>query len=342
MVRRDGQVGGVINGGSRHIMRTGFVSHHTIEFGPHLSEGLQMGLDPLVTPTPPGGLGDADAIEDIGHADAVTGRRLFDGKDFGRDLAHVAKNVQECTVSQCANARPKGRSSVHYPAMAEPGDLARTFLTEALRVSGLKPYALAKKAGVAPTTITRPLNDPTFPFTPKAATLQKIATAAGVAVPTALATMAALRPETTELPLIGPVQAGAWLLIDDTAQDEPTFLTAALDRRYPHARQWLREVRGDSMNARQIFPGDLAHIVDLGEAGINLNTGMIVEVTRYRDGGSLREITLKEVEVTDGGLTLWPRSTNPRWAEAVQLDDGASGDVEVQITGLLLAAIRRF
>jgi len=323
-------------------MRTGFVSDHTIEFRPDFPQGLQVRLDPLVTPTPPGRLGHADAIKNVGHANAVAGRSLFNGDNLRRNGNHAAQNVQECTVSQCANARPLGPASVHYPAMTEAGDLARAFLTEALRASGLKPYALAKKAGVAPTTITRPLNDPAFPFTPKAATLQKIATAAGVAVPTALATMAALRPEMTELPLIGQVQAGAWLLMDDTAQDEPTFLTAALDRRYPHARQWLREVRGDSMNARQIFPGDLVHIVDLGEAGINLNSGMIVEVTRYRDGGSLREITLKEVEVTDSGMMLWPRSTNPRWTDAVQMDDGTEGEVQVQITGLLLAAIRRF
>lgn len=307
-----------------------------------LAEGRHARLDALVPPTEPRRRRDLCGSEHAGHDDAMIGSILLDSDDFGGDLLHGRQNVHKCTVSQCVNARSTDLGSVHYPAMAETGDLARAFLTEALRVSGLKPYALAKKAGVAPTTITRPLNDPTFPFTPKAATLQKIATAAGVAVPTALATMEALRPETTELPLIGPVQAGAWLLIDDTSQDEPTFLTAALDRRYPHARQWLREVRGDSMNARQIFPGDLAHIVDLGEAGINLNTGMIVEVTRFRDGGSLREITLKEVEVTDAGLTLWPRSTNPRWAEAIQLDDGTGGEVEVQITGLLLAAIRRF
>ncbi|RZI99841.1 MAG: hypothetical protein EON90_09975 [Brevundimonas sp.] len=194
---------------------------------------------------------------------------------------------------------------------------------------------------MAPTTITRPLNDPSFPFTPKAGTLGKIAKAAGISVPDGLAA-AAPRPEMTELPLIGPVQAGAWLLIDDTAQDEPVMLTAALDRRYPHAPQWLREVRGDSMNARYIFPGDLAHIVDVTAAGINLNTGMIVEVTRSRDGGALREITLKEVEMTADGLVLWPRSTNPRWTEPVVMDEGGHGDVEVQITGLLLQAIRRF
>lgn len=149
-------------------------------------------------------------------------------------------------------------------------------------------------------------------------------------------------PSTNELPIIGPIQAGAWLMIDETVQDEPIYFTAVADRRYPHARQWLREVRGDSMNARGVMPGDLAHIVDVMEAGLNLNTGMIVEVTRCRDGGALREITLKEVELTPEGIKLWPRSTNPRWTEPVVLDDGQSGDIEVQVTGLLLQAIKRF
>jgi hypothetical protein len=96
------------------------------------------------------------------------------------------------------------------------------------------------------------------------------------------------------------------------------------------------------MNARNIFPGDFVHIVDLIGAGVNLNTGMIVEVVRQRDGGALREITLKEVEVTAEGLVLWPRSTNPRWSEPVRLDHEDGGDIEVQITGLLLAKITLF
>lgn len=152
-----------------------------------------------------------------------------------------------------------------------------------------------------------------------------------------------VRPPTTEeLPIVGPIQAGAWLMIDETVQDEPIYFAAVADKRYPHARQWLREVRGDSMNARGISPGDLAHIVDVVEAGINLNSGMIVEVTRLRDGGALREITLKEVEITPGAVRLWPRSTNPRWTEPLTLDDGDGRDTEVQVTGLLLQAIKRF
>ena len=139
--------------------------------------------------------------------------------------------------------------------MAEPADEARAFLTHALQVSGLKPHALAKKAGVAPTTITRPLNDPEFKFTPKPATLRKIAEAAGLDLPAGLAVAAPSAPILQELPIIGPIQAGAWLALDETVQDEPIFFTAVADRRYPHARQWLREVRGDSMNAKGIVPG---------------------------------------------------------------------------------------
>lgn len=146
----------------------------------------------------------------------------------------------------------------------------------------------------------------------------------------------------TELPLIGPVQAGAWLAVDDTVQDEPQMMAVALDRRYPTARQWLREVRGDSMNARNVYPGDLAHLVELIGSGVSLNSGMIVEVTRTRDGGALREVTLKEVEVKDDGIVLWPRSINPRWKDPVRLDDGSGSDITVEITGLLIAKITRF
>lgn len=149
-------------------------------------------------------------------------------------------------------------------------------------------------------------------------------------------------PQLTMLPVLANIQAGAWLAVDDFDQGEERMMSAALDPRYPHARQYLREVQGDSMNARGISPGDYAHIVDFADAGANLNTGMVVEVTRHRGGGMLREITLKEAEVGPGGITLWPRSTNPRWTDPVALEADDGSDVEVQVTGILLAVIRRF
>lgn len=150
-------------------------------------------------------------------------------------------------------------------------------------------------------------------------------------------------PVLQALPLLGQVRAGAWLALDDSVQDDPAMHPAAVDPRYPHAKQWLREVVGDSMDAKGIMAGDLVHLVDWAECGAGLVTGQIIEVTRYRDGGELREVTLKEVEVkTPGSFILWPRSTNPRWKDPIILNGGDDDGPEVKVTGLLLASIRRF
>lgn len=150
-------------------------------------------------------------------------------------------------------------------------------------------------------------------------------------------------PVLQALPLVGQVRAGAWLALDESVQDDPVMLTAALDSRYPHARQWLREVVGDSMNAKGIFDGDLAHLADWADTGLALATGQVIEVTRYRDGGELREVTLKEVEVKrPGSYLLWPRSTNARWKDPIILNGQDADEPEVRVTGLLLASIRRF
>lgn len=307
-----------------------------------LAKGAEARLDTALAPAPPSGLCDADLSEDGRHCEPGTLGALLDFDHFGGGLLHAGKNVQECTVSQCRNAQSIDRAHVHNCGMADAPEDARAFLTRALEASGLKPFALAKKAGVAPTTITRPLNDPEFKFTPKPATLRKIAEAAGLDLPQGLSVAPSGPASVENLPMIGPIQAGKWAEIDESVQDEPVFFSVVADRRYPHARQWLREVKGDSMNARGVMPGQLAHIVDILDAGINLNTGMIVEVTRSRDDGALREITLKEVEISAQGIRLWPRSTNPRWTDPVILDDGRSGDIEVRITGLLLQAVQRF
>lgn len=310
----------------------------------NLAQGADPGLNPVFSPPPPSGLSDADFGQDGSHGHSSGLRSLFNLDHFGGHVLHERHNVQKCTVRQCGNARSDERAYVHYPAMVDLADEARAFMREALNKTGLAPYALAKKAGVSPTTITRPLNDPEFSFTPKPATLLKIAQAAGMDLPGSLRVPTRSGPvQAGQLPLIGPVQAGAWLALDETAQDEPQMIDATMDRRYPHAKQWLRTVNGDSMNLRNIYDGDLAHIVDWTDAGVQLTTGMIVEVSRYRAGGGLREVTLKEAEVRPGATALWPRSSNPRFQDPIRMNDGdEDSDIEVRITGLLLNAIRRF
>lgn len=281
-------------------------------------------------------------IEHGRHLDPGGIRAGLEIEDFGFYGDHDGDYVHECTFRQCGNARPAGDFPVHSCNVSDLSDVARQFLAQAVKASGMAPYALARKAGVAPTTITRPLNDDSFKFTPKLATLLKISEASGVPLPADVFDGPAIPVRVGELPVIGPVQAGAWLEVDDTGQDEPPTMAVALDPRYPHARQWLREVKGDSMNARGIQPGDFAHLVDFGGAGVELRSGQVVEVTRIRAGGALREVTLKEVEITPDAILLWPRSSNPKWTEPVRLDNGDGEDVEVQVTGLLIQAIKRF
>ena len=100
----------------------------------------------------------------------------------------------------------------------DPQTAARAFLIEAVAKSGLKPSALAKRAGVAPSTITRPLNEPEFQFIPKAATLAKIAKAAGIVLPNTILSLDSPSIErSTEvlLPIRYEVAAGNWRAADD-------------------------------------------------------------------------------------------------------------------------------
>lgn len=155
-------------------------------------------------------------------------------------------------------------------------------------------------------------------------------------------------PELQFLTVRDRVQAGAWLAADDLAQDEPRTYPAVRDPRYPGARQWLSEVVGDSVNQLGIFSGDFVQIVDAIDIRYHPRTGDIVEVQRNRPSGE-RELTLKQVVVNDDKVELWPRSTNPRWSEPLEILVGADLGLdaeefgaEVRIRGLVLQSIRRF
>ncbi|WP_082564485.1 LexA family transcriptional regulator [Caulobacter sp. Root1472] len=140
------------------------------------------------------------------------------------------------------------------------------------------------------------------------------------------------------------VQAGAFLAADDLSQEEPRPYPHPRDGRYPHADQWLSTVVGDSVNLLGIFDGDLVHCVSAVDIGYRPRTGDIVEVERLRFGGQMRELTIKQVEVTPDGPLLWPRSSNDRWRDPVRLteslDEGEQ--FEVRIRGLVVGSVRRY
>lgn len=170
---------------------------------------------------------------------------------------------------------------------------------------------------------------------------------------TGRSTLAAMRPandpfrggERTELPIRDRIQAGAWLMADDSVQDYPRTFPAARDGRYPHANQWISEVAGDSMNLMGINDGDFVQCIDAIDISYYPRHGDIVEVERLRNGGRERELTLKQIEMTRDGLVLAPRSTNPRFQEPLRLGDGLDPDdqdYEVRIRALVVTTMRRF
>lgn len=155
---------------------------------------------------------------------------------------------------------------------------------------------------------------------------------------------AARAPELTLLPIRDTAQAGTWRMADDSSQIQPGSHPVAKDPRFAYAHQWLSEVRGDSTNMLNIVDGDLVHCVDAVDIGYYPRTGDVVEAERIRFGGHERELTIKQVEVTPGGVLLWPRSTNPRWHAPLELRAGVDDkeDIEVRIRALIVASIRRF
>lgn len=150
-------------------------------------------------------------------------------------------------------------------------------------------------------------------------------------------------PRSFLMPIRDRVQAGVWLEAEDDQVQASRTYPEAPDPRFARAHQWLSEVGGDSMDLLRIYDGDLIKVVDAVDIGYAPRTGDIVEVERLRHGRSERELTVKQVEVVPGGLLLWPRSSNPRHQQPLDLREGAAEheELEWRVRGLVISVIRR-
>lgn len=138
--------------------------------------------------------------------------------------------------------------------------------------------------------------------------------------------------------------AGAWFEMDAISQVFPASAQpVAPDARYSEWDQWLELVEGDSIDLL-IKPGSFAHVVDAIDMGYAARDGDLVVVERRRDGGALRERTIKQVQIVGRRIQLWPRSSNPKWATPLVICAGArpDEDVEVEIVGLVVGAYSSF
>lgn len=133
-------------------------------------------------------------------------------------------------------------------------------------------------------------------------------------------------------------ETDAFVMVEDVTIYEPR------DKRFPQARLLAFEVSGDSMNElkpRPILPGDRVIGVDFEDLDgrYPLQDENVVVIERLRDGGQLREWSLKQVELHRNETHFCPRSTNRRHKPIIvkhdlQADDGSS----IRVLALITAA----
>lgn len=223
--------------------------------------------------------------------------------------------------------------------MADLRDAAREFLRAGLAKTGWKPYRWAREAGVSPTTITRPLNDPDWKPVPKLDTLAKLATAAGMELPSILrqGVPVDLTPIASKVPVLGDVKAGAW----ERIPDEPVvveWLPMEVPE-YAGADLFALRVVGKSMDL--IYP-DGTYVICAPAAQAGLQEGDCVVVRSF--DGALSETTLKQIErQNDGSIILQPRSSDPLHQEAIAVPTGDSRTTQTgfEIIGVVLCEYRK-
>ncbi|GAN68309.1 LexA family protein [Acetobacter orleanensis] len=205
--------------------------------------------------------------------------------------------------------------------------------------------AIARAIGSAPSTIVRFMDDNASSHALSAMTMEKLKIIFDLPKfqPPNIESLVHSEPVT----LAGFIQAGVW---QDTGLFSPQapleYVMVAPDERYPGLRRWAFTVRGDSMD--KIYPdGTIVVAVSFFDLCRAPKTGDKVIAIRKEHG--LEEATLKEIEILDdGSVALWPRSTNPRFSQAIIInnkfdddlpDDGCHSDYRIE--GLIIQSIRR-
>lgn len=208
---------------------------------------------------------------------------------------------------------------------------------------GITYTELARRAGIAPATLTRFMNDPRYKHSLGAKTLHKIEQVAGFRAqvpitPTSIIPLQATR-ETHTVKVVGTAAAGIWKeveLVGESFADEEIPIIE--NHRYAGRRQYGLLIEGNSMN-RVFRAGEYAICVAWDELGIDLQDNQYVHVERSH--GGLHEVTIKKVRFVEDHWQLWPDSDDPRFQTPIDLahDDD---DTEVIVKGLVIGSFRHF
>jgi len=131
------------------------------------------------------------------------------------------------------------------------------------------------------------------------------------------------------IPVIGKVQAGGWLDIEDVENAEAYHMdTVPGATNYPIEWQYAFDVVGNSIN-RVANEGDRLICLDLAKSGTGLpdiedNELVIVEFTKH--SGLLIQRTAKRLRRTSSGFDLWPDSTDSEFQTPIAMNGVAEGE----------------
>lgn len=203
-----------------------------------------------------------------------------------------------------------------------------SWLNENLGKPGKSQSGLARFLGIDPAAVNKIANGK------RGFKSNEIAGAAeyfGVPAPGAPEVVA--QPGLVPARLAGEVAAGMFQEVDGFDQSEPVDIYVPADERFPNARLLAFDVArdGDSMNdlkPRPILPGDRIIGVAFEDVAdqVKLRDGMVVVVERTKDGGHMREWSVKQVEYHVDRVEFHPRSTNTKHKKIVVPHDHAADD----------------
>ena len=138
----------------------------------------------------------------------------------------------------------------------------------------------------------------------------------------------------------GAVEAGKWIDSDDMEFPPEDWrpIDLPVDARFPKGERFGLEVRGTSMNL--VYPpGTIVICVDPLRVEYDPAPGDHV-VVRVRRPDGLVELTVKELVAENGELWLWPRSSDPRHQQPIQISSLDHGeDDSARIMGVVVTSI---
>jgi transcriptional regulator with XRE-family HTH domain len=234
--------------------------------------------------------------------------------------------------------------------MTDFSTAALAYVRHVLRETNMSATALAKRAGISQTTLTRALNDRRHKFSLSVRTLEKVYRASGISParflgpadwvdqnkrPPMLALFA--EPEniygqqvarrTDGTMIAGGVAAGEWR--------EISILNFAGTGRVNLSHTFYRDeecfaclVQDDSLNKRA-QPGEYLYCIRLNAFKKPLQSGNLVIVERRSDDDLKIELTARELAPMNDGWVLSFATTNKRLREVLKLTDLNSPRVRV-------------